>query len=69
MLIHFPESLRARRFEKSANVCPVVQNGSRSPQGCGAGDVSGLVRTGNLDRGWVFFAAFCGIFRTPSAWT
>ena len=36
MLIHFPESLRARWFEKSADVGPIVQNGSRSPQWCGA---------------------------------
>ena len=36
MLIHFPETLRARWFEKSTDVCPVVQDGSGSPQGCGA---------------------------------
>ena len=36
MLVHFPKSIRARWFEKSADVCPVVRNGSRSPQWCGA---------------------------------
>ena len=36
MLIHFPGSLRARRFEKSTDVGPIVRNGSRSPQWCGA---------------------------------
>ena len=36
ILIHFPGSLRARRFEKSTDVCPNVRNGSRSPQWCGA---------------------------------
>ena len=32
-LIHFSGSLKARRFEKSADVCPIVRNGARSPQG------------------------------------
>ena len=36
MLIHFPGSLRARRFEKSTGVGPIVWNGSRSPEWCGA---------------------------------
>ena len=36
MRIHFPGSLRARRFEKSTDVGPIVRNGSRSPQWCGA---------------------------------
>ena len=36
MLAHFPETLRAGWFEKSTDVCPVVRNGSRSPQWCGA---------------------------------
>ena len=36
MLVHFPKSIRTRWFEKSADVCPVVQNGSRSPQRCRA---------------------------------
>ena len=36
MLVHFPRTLRARWFEKSADVCPMVRNGSRSPQWCGA---------------------------------
>ena len=35
MLIHLPRTLRARWLEKSAHVCPFVQNGSRSPQWCG----------------------------------
>ena len=32
MLIHFLKALRARWFEKSADVCPHVRNGSRSPE-------------------------------------
>ena len=36
ILIHFPKTLRVRWFEKSADVCPIVRNGSRSPQWCGA---------------------------------
>ena len=36
MLVQFPGSLRARRFEKSTDVGPIVRNGSRSPQRCGA---------------------------------
>ena len=32
MLIHFPKALRTRWCEKSADVCPHVRNGSRSPQ-------------------------------------
>ena len=36
MLVHFPKSIRARWFEKSADICPVVRNGSRSPQWWGA---------------------------------
>ena len=36
MLIHLPRSLRARRFEKSTDVGPIVRNGSRSPQWCAA---------------------------------
>ena len=36
MLMHFPKSMRIRWFEKSADVCPHVRNGSRSPQWCAA---------------------------------
>ena len=36
MLIYFPETLRAWWFEKSTDVCPLVRDGSRSPQWCGA---------------------------------
>ena len=36
MLIHLPETLRARWFEESTHVCPIVRNESRSPQWCGA---------------------------------
>ena len=36
MLIHCPASLRARRFEKSTDVGPIVRNGSMFPQWCGA---------------------------------
>ena len=32
MFVHFPKTLRARWFEKSADVGPIVRNGSRSPQ-------------------------------------
>ena len=35
MLIHFPGSQSARRFEKSADVGPIVRNGTRSTQWCG----------------------------------
>ena len=34
--MHFPKSIRTRWFEKSADVCPIVRYGSRSPQWCGA---------------------------------
>ena len=36
MLIHFPETLRAGWFEETTHVCPVVWDGSGSPQRCGA---------------------------------
>ena len=36
MFVHFPETLRARWFVKSADVCPIVRNGTWSPQWCGA---------------------------------
>ena len=36
MLIHFPKTLRAKWSEKSTYVCPIVRNGSRSLQCCGA---------------------------------
>ena len=35
MLVHFLKELRAKWFEKSTDVGPVVRNGSRSPQRCG----------------------------------
>ena len=35
MLTHFTETFRARWFEESVDVCPVVRNGFRSPQRCG----------------------------------
>ena len=36
MFVHFPKALRAGRFEKSTDVCPIVRYGSRPPQCCGA---------------------------------
>ena len=36
MQVDFPEALSARWFEKSTDVCPIVRNGSKSPQWCGA---------------------------------
>ena len=36
MFVHFPKTLRARWFEKSADVCPIVRNGTWSSQWCGA---------------------------------
>ena len=36
MHMHFPKAVRTRWFEKSADVCPMVRNGSRTPQRCGA---------------------------------
>ena len=33
--VYFPKALRTRRFERSTDVCPVVRNGSGSPQRCG----------------------------------
>ena len=36
MLMHFPKTLRAGWFEKSADVCPIVRNETRSPQWWGA---------------------------------
>ena len=36
MLTYFPETLRAGWFEKSTDVCPVVRDGSGSPQRGGA---------------------------------
>ena len=36
MLMHFPKAVRTRWFEKSADVCPIVGNGSRSSQWCGS---------------------------------
>ena len=40
MLMHFPKSMRTRWFEKTADVCPIVRNGSRSPQWRRASGVS-----------------------------
>ena len=39
MLIHCPKTLGARWFEKSADVCPTVRNGSTSHNGVGPGGV------------------------------
>ena len=36
MFVHSPKAFRTWWFEKSADVCPVVRNGSGSPQRCGA---------------------------------
>ena len=36
MFVHSPKVLRIRWFEKSTDVCPVVRDGSGSPQRCGA---------------------------------
>ena len=36
MFVHFPKTLRAKWFEKSADVGPIVRNGTWSPQWCGA---------------------------------
>ena len=49
MLVHFPKSIRTRWFEKSTDVCPVVRNGSRSPQWCGAR----WRRQGTISKGFV----------------
>ena len=49
MLVHFPKSIRTRWFEKSADVCPVVRNGSWSPQWCGAR----WRRQGTISKGFV----------------
>ena len=36
MFVYSPKALRTAWFEKSTDVCPVVRNGSGSPQRCGA---------------------------------
>ena len=36
MFVYSQKALRTRWFEKSTDVCPVVRNGSGSPQRCGA---------------------------------
>ena len=43
MLIQLPKTLRAWWFEKSADVCPIVRNGSRSPQWWGPGGVGKIL--------------------------
>ena len=58
MLLHFPKTVRTRWFEKSADVCPIVQNGSRSPQWCGARwRMQGTVRKCFVNSTEVVFAA------------
>ena len=36
MLVDLPEALKAGGVEKSTHVCPIVRDGSGSPQWCGA---------------------------------
>ena len=43
MLIHFPETLRAEWFEKSADVGPIVRNGSKSHNGGPPGSVGKML--------------------------
>ena len=43
IVFHFPETLRARWFEKSADVCPIVRNGTRSQSGVGPGGVGKIL--------------------------
>ena len=58
VLVHFPASLRARRVEKSTDVCPFVRNGSRSPQWWGAQwRRQGAVREGFVNSTEDVFAA------------
>ena len=58
MLIQFPKALRTRWFEKSADVCPHVRNGSTSPQWWVARwPRQGTVREGFVNSILVVFAA------------
>ena len=59
--MHFPKSIRARWFEKSADVCPVVGNGSGSPQWCGAG----WRRQGTISKGFVTSTETVSAATTP----
>ena len=43
MLIHIPETLRAGWFEKSADVGPIVRNGSKSHNGGRPGGVGKML--------------------------
>ena len=49
MFVHFSKALRAGWLEKSADVCPVVRNGSGSPQRC----VARWRRQGTIRKGFV----------------
>ena len=49
MLIDLPEALRARVVENSTYVSPIVRDGSRSPQWCGAQ----WCRQGTVSKGFV----------------
>ena len=49
MLTYFPETLRAEGVEKSTDVCPVVRDGSGSPQRCGAR----WRRQGTISKGFI----------------
>ena len=49
MLTYFPDTLRAKWVEKSTDVCPVVRDGSGSPQRCGAW----WRRQGTISKGFI----------------
>ena len=51
--MHLLESIGTRWFEKSADVCPIVRNGSKSPQWLGAW----WRRQGTISKGFVNSAA------------
>ena len=62
MLIHFPETLRAGWHEKSTDVCPVVRDGSGSPQWCGAR----WRRQGTISKGFINCTEIVLAARSPS---
>ena len=62
MLMHLPKAVRTRWFEKSADVCPIVRNGSRSTQWWGAR----WRRQGTIRRSFVNSTEVVSAATTPS---
>ena len=62
MLTYFPETLRAGGLKETTDVCPVVRDGSGSPQRCGAR----WRRQGTVSKGFINSTEIVTAATTPS---